>query len=125
MAAVGEGILLTNLGGWLFRIAHRVVLDLRRRRVSAAELLSEDIPHMVDQADVIHRRFAAAAALGKFMQLPVSQRSCVILMDVLEHSLKELAETLELTVPAVKAALHRGRARLRDLSMQTEATVSA
>ena len=125
VAAVGEGIVLANPGGWLFRIAHRVVLDLHRRRVSAPELLTEDIPHMLDPTDELHRRFAAAAALRTFMHLPSSQRSCVILMDVLGHSLKEVAETTGLTVPAVKAALHRGRARLRELSTQTEAGASA
>ena len=33
--------------------------------------------------------------------------------DVLGHSVEEIAPLLELTVPAVKAALHRGRERLR------------
>jgi RNA polymerase sigma-70 factor (ECF subfamily) len=42
------------------------------------------------------------------------QRSAVILKDVLGHSLEETAETMGTTVLAVKAALVRGRARLRD-----------
>jgi RNA polymerase sigma-70 factor (ECF subfamily) len=37
----------------------------------------------------------------------------VILKDVLGYSVEEIAALLELTVPAVKAALHRGRERLR------------
>jgi RNA polymerase sigma-70 factor (ECF subfamily) len=37
----------------------------------------------------------------------------VILKDVLGHSVEEIADLLDLTVPAVKAALHRGRERLR------------
>jgi hypothetical protein len=35
---------------------------------------------------------------------------------VLGHSVEEMAELLELSVPAVKAALHRGRERLRMLA---------
>jgi hypothetical protein len=46
----------------------------------------------------------------------------VILKDVLEYSLDEIAALLELSVPAVKAALHRGRTRLRDLSEASEPT---
>jgi RNA polymerase sigma-70 factor (ECF subfamily) len=50
------------------------------------------------------------------MQLPVIQRSTVVLMDVLEYSLAETAQILGTTLPAVKAALHRGRVRLQALS---------
>jgi hypothetical protein len=43
-----------------------------------------------------------------------SERSCIILKDVLDHSLEEIAALLELSIPAVKAALHRGREGLRE-----------
>jgi RNA polymerase sigma-70 factor (ECF subfamily) len=36
------------------------------------------------------------------------------LKDVLGHSVDEIAELLGMTVPAVKAALHRGRGRLHE-----------
>ena len=52
------------------------------------------------------------AALARFLSLPVTQRSAVILKDVLGHSLEEAAETMGTTVMAVKAALVRGRAKL-------------
>src|SRR5215470_2148409 len=39
--------------------------------------------------------------------------NAAILKDVLGHSAEEAAETMGATVPAVKAALVRGRARLR------------
>jgi len=50
------------------------------------------------------------------MRLPVAQRSSVILTDVLGCSLKEVCEVMDFSLPAVKAALHRGRARLRELA---------
>jgi RNA polymerase sigma-70 factor (ECF subfamily) len=53
------------------------------------------------------------AALSSFVALPVSQRSAVILKDVLGHSLEDIATATGTTVPAVKAALVRGRANLR------------
>jgi RNA polymerase sigma-70 factor (ECF subfamily) len=46
----------------------------------------------------------------------------VILKDVLEYSLDEIATLLELSEPAVKAALHRGRERLRELSEASHPT---
>jgi RNA polymerase sigma-70 factor (ECF subfamily) len=50
------------------------------------------------------------------VQLAPTQRSCVILKDVLDFSLQEIAAQLEISLESVKAALHRGRLRLRDLS---------
>src|SRR4030095_1822555 len=56
------------------------------------------------------RQDAVRTAVSRFLELPPAQRSCVILKDVLEHSLEEIAAMLELSIPAIKAALHRGRA---------------
>jgi RNA polymerase sigma-70 factor (ECF subfamily) len=52
------------------------------------------------------------AALARFLALPLTQRSAVILKDVLDHSLEETAATMGTTVLAVKAALVRGRKQL-------------
>src|SRR5216683_3188413 len=51
-----------------------------------------------------------------------AQRSSVILMDVLGHSLDEIGAVMDLTIPAVKAALHRGRARLREIAKEPDDT---
>jgi RNA polymerase sigma-70 factor, ECF subfamily len=59
---------------------------------------------------------ATRAAISRFSELVPVQRSCVILKDVLGHSVEEMSELLELSVAAVKAALHRGRERLRILA---------
>jgi len=50
----------------------------------------------------------------------VAQRSSVILMDVLGYSLDEIRDVTDATMPAVKAALHRGRARLRELAQEPD-----
>jgi hypothetical protein len=59
---------------------------------------------------------AVQAAVSRFVELAPAQRTCVILKDVLGHSLEEIGALLELSLPAVKAALHRGRLRLRELA---------
>ena len=59
------------------------------------------------------RQEAVETAVSRFAELPVLQRSVVILKDVLDESLAEIAALLDLTVDAVKAHLARGRARLR------------
>src|SRR5262249_30792023 len=65
---------------------------------------------------------AATASLATLMQLPVLQRSAVVLIDVIEYSLAEAVEILGTTLPAVKAALHRGRAQLKTIAEAAEST---
>ena len=106
-----------NPEGWLFRIAHNTALDFLRRRNRQEALRSgEEVDMIADPADIVASREIARASLRTFMRLPVAQRSSVILMDVLGCSLQEVGEVLDFSLPAVKAALHRGRARLRELA---------
>jgi RNA polymerase sigma-70 factor (ECF subfamily) len=110
-----------NAEGWLFRIAHNAALDfLRRRARQEAAHSGEDPDMIVDATDAIHARQAAAASLSTFMRLPTAQRSSVVLMDVLGYSLEEISGVTDLSIPAVKAALHRGRARLRELAAEPD-----
>src|SRR3979411_1928838 len=46
------------------------------------------------------------------MSLPPKERACVLLKDVFEYTLEEIAELVSSTVGGVKAALNRGRSKL-------------
>jgi RNA polymerase sigma factor (sigma-70 family) len=106
---------------WLFRIAHNRALDhLRRYEARMGEPLEAVHDSAADPApdpgDTIAHEQAVQAAVSRFVELAPAQRSCVILKDVLGHSLEEIGGLLELSLQAVKAALHRGRVRLRELA---------
>src|SRR5450755_312172 len=106
-----------NPEGWLFRIAHNTALDyLRRRKRQQALHSAEEVDMIADHLDAVSSRQVARAGLRTFMRLPVAQRSSVILMDVLGCSLQEVCDVMDASLPAVKAALHRGRTRLRELA---------
>src|ERR1700682_4944895 len=106
-----------NPEGWLFRIAHNTALDFLRRRNRQQALRSgEEVDMIADPADAVGSREIASASLRTFMRLPAAQRSSVILMDVLGCSLSEVCEVMDFSLPAVKAALHRGRTQLRELA---------
>jgi RNA polymerase sigma-70 factor (ECF subfamily) len=104
---------IENMEGWLFRIAHNASLDLLRKHARSTEALDDEIE---DLAATASDRLAATTALPTFMRLGAAQRSTVILMDVLGYSLDEIGRILDASVPAVKALLHRGRTRLRELA---------
>ncbi len=112
---------IADIDGWLFRIAHNAALDfLRRRRRYEAVHSDEELEMIATLVNPASDCQGAAASLRTFMRLPVAQRSCVILMDVLGYSLEEISHVTRTSIPAVKAALNRGRARLCELANEPE-----
>jgi RNA polymerase sigma-70 factor (ECF subfamily) len=116
----GDGS-IANPEGWLFRIAHNTALDfLRHRTRQQAIHAEEDADMIVDPVAAVAHREIAATSLRTFMRLPPTPRGSVILMDVLGYTIEEVSDIIGTTVPAVKAALNRGRARLRELALEPE-----
>jgi RNA polymerase sigma-70 factor (ECF subfamily) len=118
--ALGQLPEVPPLRPWLFRIAHNQAMDFlkshgRKYTEVSADLDDVPDPELEDRPDPAVVR----AALTRFLALPTTQRSAVILKDVLGHSLEEAADTMDTTVMAVKAALVRGRARLREPGPET------
>jgi RNA polymerase sigma-70 factor (ECF subfamily) len=112
---------IANPEGWLFRIAHNAALDFLRRRARRAASHSDEDPDMTtDPATAVADREIAATSLRTFMRLPAMQRSSIILMDVLGYSLEEIGAVTDTSIPSIKASLHRGRARLRELALEPD-----
>jgi RNA polymerase sigma-70 factor (ECF subfamily) len=105
-----------KLEPWLFRIAHNQCIDfLRRRRVrrgAEAEAVVEDAVAPVEATGHGVKRAIEYVVLA----LPPKERACVLLKDVFDYSLEEIAELVDSTVGGVKAALKRGRSKLATLA---------
>jgi RNA polymerase sigma-70 factor (ECF subfamily) len=103
---------------WLLRIAHNTAIDFlrryERRFVEPVAEIPDDAGASTAEPTALHPH-ALRLALSSFLALPVLQRSVVIMKDVLDSSLEEIAHTLRTTVPAVKAALVRARRALEAL----------
>jgi len=101
-----------QLTPWLFRIAHNLCIDaLRRRGVRTDAEQSAQGDETVEPAE------PAGAGVGRALEhlvltLPPKERACVLLKDVFDYSLEEVADLVDSTVGGVKAALHRGRGKL-------------
>jgi RNA polymerase sigma-70 factor, ECF subfamily len=97
---------------WLFRIAHNRSIDfLRRKGVRDEAEAAAAMPDAVSPAE------PATLGIGKAVEhlvasLPPKERACILLKDVFEYSLEEIAELVDSTVGGVKAALNRGRTKL-------------
>jgi len=104
---------IRNPRAYLLRTATNLWIDaLRRRDVEAAALAREAAEDGGVPAPGGSIRDAGAALLQR---LAPQERAAVVLKDAFEMSLEEIAEVLATTPGAVKAALHRGRGRLREL----------
>ena len=115
------------LSHWLYRITStsslKVIRAKARRPVPAGEighlqpypdrLLDQLADADADPAAIAERRESIALAFITALQrLPARQRAALILRDVLAWSAVEVADLLEISVPAVNSALQRARATL-------------
>lgn len=112
---------------WLFTILRNLVFNEVRRRkrhpaisLDAPREADDERPH--DPADLRVKTPEAELLDGEMMQaiqraideLPETQRLAVIMRRYDETPYEEIAEVLDLTVPAVKSLLFRARTELRE-----------
>lgn len=100
------------LAPWLFKIAHNRCIDFLRRRGVRVEVETAAMgPDSVMPVD------PPALGVGRAVEqlvisLPPMERACVLLKDIFDYTLEEIAELVSSTVGGVKAALNRGRLKL-------------
>jgi RNA polymerase sigma-70 factor (ECF subfamily) len=98
---------IDNPKSYLFRIASNLWVD-RFRRVEPKP--ADD--RRVDSPEVSTEIRDAAKQLMEL--LPPQERAAVVLKDVFDFQLDEIAAILQTTAGAIKSALHRGRAKLAE-----------
>jgi RNA polymerase sigma-70 factor (ECF subfamily) len=96
-----------NPRAWLFRVASNAWIDQQRRPRGVPEL---------ESAGTVDPRTTREAAGTLIARLAPQERAAVVLKDVFDLSIEDIAEVLSTTPNAVKAALHRGRGKLVDES---------
>jgi len=104
-----------KLTTWVFTVAHRWVLDQRRRkRVNVVAL--EDALAIADPREaadrVIEQKQTTAAVEAAIARLPDEQRRVFVLAQIHEQPLEEVAKVEGIPIGTVKSRLHRARAQL-------------
>ena len=101
---------------WTFTIAHRrLVDDLRRRRRRPVEVTGADVVERAVGGDVnedAEVRMADASVRLAIAELPVDQRSVVLLRIIGDLTIEEIARVVGKRPGAVKALQRRGLRRL-------------
>lgn len=108
-----------NPRAYLLRTATHLWIDKHRRRERETAALAEAEELAAAEAEAGGSARAKPSgelrdAGRRLLRLPPRDRAAVLLKDVFDLDLEESAEVLATTVGAVKAALHRGRERLRE-----------
>jgi len=102
-----------NLRAYLLRIATHLWIDeLRRRETRSGEPLAGELAD--GSADPALSTRVREAGERLMQRLSPQERAAILLKEVFEMSLDEIADVLSTSIGAVKAALHHGRGRLRE-----------
>jgi RNA polymerase sigma-70 factor (ECF subfamily) len=93
---------------WLFRIARNLCIDkLRQHKLM-------ELPPDAQYSGSEERSALRVTIQQALNQLPREYQDPLVLCDLEELSAKEAADVLEISVPALKSRLYRGRRALRD-----------
>ena len=116
-----------SFSSWLYRVAHNaclMILRKRRRRPEVPLVLTsrdneDNAERQLEDPGPLPGDLLADDQLRRAIDLAVatlsdSYREVFWLADIQGLSMREIADTLELTVPNVKTRLHRARLKLRD-----------
>lgn len=104
----------TYLRGWLYRVAHNLMVDEVRRNRHEHELLDEErrAPGH-DVGDQVQSALAQQDAKRALKQLTDKQRAVLELKYLQGLQIDEIAQALKMTTGTVKALQHRGLQAMR------------
>lgn len=98
---------------WLYRVAHnRCIDELRRPIVAPTAIAHELCAPAPDPIAQVEQRESLRRLISDLLRLPTQQRSALLMRELGGMSYAEVAEAMDVTVPAVKSLLVRARVGL-------------
>ncbi|MEH2529501.1 RNA polymerase sigma factor (sigma-70 family) [Bradyrhizobium sp. AZCC 1588] len=108
---VGTLRAVTSFSAWLFAVARRACLRLLRRATGAPAAPADDAEAHLAHLAPEDIRIDLSRAI---QSLPDHYREVILLRDIEELSIDEIAGVLGLTRESVKARIHRARIMIRE-----------
>jgi RNA polymerase sigma factor (sigma-70 family) len=101
---------VTSFSAWVFAIVRRECQRMWRRMNGQREFPPDEPPSFIHRPDLELREDLIAA----IHSLPDQYREVIVLRDIQEFSIGEIAVELRLTRAAVKSRIHRARLMIRE-----------
>jgi RNA polymerase sigma factor (sigma-70 family) len=127
--AIGSFRGQSSMYTWLYRITVNKALDrikarktqkrfgftLSLRQQTEQEERTLDVPDFVHPGILLERQESSKALFKAIAKLPENQQSAFVLAKIEQLSYAEIAQILELSIPAVESLLVRAKQKLREL----------
>ncbi|MGD8997610.1 MAG: sigma-70 family RNA polymerase sigma factor [Anaerolineae bacterium] len=112
----------TSFQGWLYRIAHNIIVDHHRRQPDEPVLQLEDdwLAGGRDPADVLREKISCERLLAAVQELTADQQQVLVLRFGEGLTAREVAGVMQKSVSAVEALQHRGLTSLRRRLVEAE-----
>ncbi|WP_026960368.1 RNA polymerase sigma factor SigZ [Aliagarivorans taiwanensis] len=102
-----------SLSNWLYRIAHNSIMDHYRTQRPTEALPGQLLADENDEDNLAHQELAQC--LGPMIEaLPEKYRVPLTLFELEAHSQQQIADRLDLSLPATKSRIQRARVKLRE-----------
>jgi RNA polymerase sigma-70 factor (ECF subfamily) len=112
----------TSFSGWIYRIAHNLVVDYYRKRSQATYTNIDETPHIPagngDPYQATAAKLDSDALVRAINQLTDEQAQVITLRFLEGYSISEVAELMNKTEGAIKALQFRGMTTLRRILEQ-------
>jgi RNA polymerase sigma-70 factor, ECF subfamily len=113
-----------HLSGWLYRVAHNLVVDFYRSQPNEPMVSVDDVDvgcAPFDEQQLAHEERIERARVA-MQQLTPLQQEVMVLRFLEEMSLQEVAKILERTVGSIKALQHRAVESLQRILEESNET---
>ncbi len=118
---IASGKEVTNVQGFLYRIASNLIIDFYRKNKDKREISIDDpispidVPDKVDFTETIDRELLVEEIQKKLAELSDNYREVITYRYIQDLSIKEIAEIMQTSENNISVRLHRAVEKLKQL----------